>query len=109
MDNTLQRGTQMGDQIIVIETQVPEDIYQLLQASGVFRNDLAEKSRRLLALRFYQERTLSLGKAARLAGMSRWEFVDFLSENGIPVLDYSDEELATEFAAVDQLQRELGE
>lgn len=97
----------MAVRMIVVETPVPEDIYLTLQASGLFREILAERSRRLLALRFYQDRILSLGKAARLAAMSRWEFIDFLSENNVPVIDYSGEELASEFAAVGQLEAEL--
>ena len=97
----------MKSQTVVLETQVPEDIYLTLQAHGLFREALAEHSRRLLALRFYQDRVLSLGKAARLAGMSRWAFIDFLSENNVSVVDYGDEELESEFAAAEQLATEL--
>jgi predicted HTH domain antitoxin len=97
----------MSVPIVIIETPVPEDIYLTLQASGVFREALAERSRQLLAVRFYQERILSLGKAARLAGLDRWQFIDLLSENQVAVIDYSDEELAAEFAAVDRLADEL--
>lgn len=97
----------MKSQTVVLETQVPEDVYRTLRARGLFREALAEESRRLLALRYYQDRILSLGKAAHLAGMSRWEFIDFLSARGIPVIEYSDEELEAEFAAVDELEAEL--
>ena len=97
----------MTRQMVVVETRVPKDVYLTLQAYGFSLDALAERSRRLLALRFYQDRVLSLGKAARLAGLSRWEFIEFLSENDVPVIDYSDEELETEFAAVDQLEAEL--
>jgi len=98
----------MAAQMIMVETPVPEDIYLTLQAYGLFREGLAEQSRRLLALRLCQDRVLSLGKAARLAGLSRWEFTDLLSNSGIPVIDLSDDELAKEFAAVDQIATELG-
>jgi predicted HTH domain antitoxin len=57
----------------------------------------------LLGLHFFQDRILSLGKSARLAGMNLWEFLDFLAENDTPVINYSDEELAAEFEAVDRL------
>jgi len=97
----------MAVRTVVVETQVPEDIFLTLQAYGLFRETLAERSRCLLALRFYQDRTISLGKAARLAGLSRWEFIELLSENNVPVLDFSDEELADEFAAVDRAEVEL--
>lgn len=39
--------------------------------------------------------------------MSRWAFIDFLSDNDVPVIDFSDEELEAEFAAVDELETEL--
>jgi predicted HTH domain antitoxin len=93
--------------MVVIETEFPEDILNTLQARGLFKDALAEETRRLLALRFYRERVLSLGTSARLAGLSRWEFLELLSENGIPVLDYSREELAREFEAVDKLEKDL--
>ena len=101
------KETPIAVRTVVVETQVPEDIFLTLQAYGLFRETLAERSRCLLALRFYQDRTLSLGKAARLAGLSRWEFIELLSENNVPVLDFSDEELADEFAAVDRAEVEL--
>lgn len=98
----------MNTGMVVVETQFPEDIFNALQAAGLFKDVLAQESRRLLALRFFQQRVLSLGKAARLAGLSRWEFVDFLSKNDVPVIDYSLEELAREFSAVEQFEMELG-
>lgn len=93
--------------MFILETQFPEDIFNILQARGLFKDVLAKETRRLLALRFYRERVLSLGKAARLAGLTRWEFTEFLSENDIPVLDYSPEELAGEIDAVAKLEAEL--
>ena len=98
----------MATQMIMVETPVPEDIYLTLQAYGLFREGLAEQTRRLLALRLYQDRVLSLGKATRLAGLNRWEFIDLLSDNKIPVIDLSDDELVKEFSAVDQLAKEIG-
>lgn len=72
-----------------------EDVYQTLQA------------RQLLAMRLYRGRALSLGQAARLAGSSRWDFIELLSENDIPVVDYTDDELEAEFAAVARLKKDL--
>lgn len=95
-------------EMVALETQIPEDIFLTLQARGLFKAVLAERSRQLLAVRFYQERVLSLGKAARLAGMDRWDFIEFLSTNQVPVIDHSEEELAVEFAAVERLAGELG-
>lgn len=97
----------MKSRTVVLETQVPEDVYLSLRARRLFRETLEEESRRLLALRYYRDRILSLGKAARLAGMTRWEFVDFLSDSDVAVIDFTDEELDSEFAAVNDLEAEL--
>lgn len=93
--------------VVMIETPMPEDVYRVLQTHGIFRENLVEQAQRLLAMRFYRERVLSLGKAARLAGLDRWAFIEYLSENQTPVLDFDDEELQAEFAAVEEIQAEL--
>jgi predicted HTH domain antitoxin len=97
----------MPGKTIAIETQLPQDIYLTLQAGGLFREALAQKSRHLLAVYFYRQRLLSLGKAARLAELNRWDFIDLLAEHNVPVINYSDDELAAEFAAVEQLEQTL--
>jgi predicted HTH domain antitoxin len=98
----------MSEAVITFETSIPEDVYSTLRTQGLFREKLADRARHLLAMRFFQERLLSLGQAARLAGMDRWRFIETLADNGIPVLDFNDEELADEFNAVGQLARQLG-
>ncbi len=98
----------MTNQTVAIETQLPQDIYLTLQAGGLFREALAQKSRHLLAVYCYQQRLLSLGKAARLAELNRWDFIDLLAEHTTPVINYSDDELAAELAAVEQLAQEMG-
>ena len=97
----------MSSQTVAIETQFPQDIYLTLQDGGLFREALAQKSRHLLAVYCYQERLLSLSKATRLAKLNRWDFIDLLAKHYVPILDYSDDELTTEFAAVEQLDQVL--
>jgi predicted HTH domain antitoxin len=55
--------------------------------------EAAADIRRQAAIRYYKTHTLSLGKAAELAEMSRFEFIDYLRFNNEPVFKYSDEEL----------------
>ncbi len=103
-----ERVRTMSEVVVTFETSIPEDVYSTLRTQGLFREKLAERAQRLLAMRFFQERLLSLGQAARLAGMDRWRFIEFLAENDVPVFDFNDEELADEFAAVAQLAQQLG-
>ena len=49
-----------------------------------------------LAVKLFDEETISLGKAAKLAGVSRSEFINLLGALKIPVARYSAEELALE-------------
>ena len=49
-----------------------------------------------LAVRLYQEEVISMGRAARVAGVSQEEFMDCLSSMGIPVIDYDPSELRDE-------------
>jgi prevent-host-death family protein len=52
-----------------------------------------------LAVRLYAEEVLSLGKAARLAGLSVETFIEKLGALGIPSVRYSPEELDEELNA----------
>ncbi|MFZ1389857.1 MAG: UPF0175 family protein [Thiolinea sp.] len=49
-----------------------------------------------LAEYLFKEGVLSLGKAAKLAGMPYVLFTEYLSRRGIPVVDYPAEELEAE-------------
>ncbi|MCC6856293.1 MAG: type II toxin-antitoxin system prevent-host-death family antitoxin [Microbacteriaceae bacterium] len=53
-----------------------------------------------LAIRLFQDCTLSLGKAAKLAGLSYEAMVEQLASMGVPAVDYSPEELDAEVAAL---------
>jgi predicted HTH domain antitoxin len=97
----------MDAPMVQVETFIPGDVYLTLQAQGLHRSVLAEESAHLLALHFYQDHVLSLGKAAKLAGMNLWDFTAYLSQNNVAVVDLDADELAAEFAAVAQLSNEL--
>lgn len=54
-----------------------------------------------LACRLFQDKTLSLAKASRLAGLSAESFIEQLGALGIPVVDYPPVELDEEIAALE--------
>jgi len=54
----------------------------------------------VLAARFFQDELLSLGKAARFAGCSTPEFIDYLGKVNIPSVHYPAEELEQELEAI---------
>lgn len=53
-----------------------------------------------MAIKLFQEGTISLGKAARLANLSNEAFIEHLAAQGIPVVDYPPEELDAEVKAI---------
>ena len=95
----------MGNVPAVID--LPEELYLSLSASGPTKERIANESRKLLALKCFKEKVLSLGRAAELSGLSKWDFIEFLSDNNVPVLDYEEDELAREFETAEKLGERL--
>ena len=54
-----------------------------------------------LAVMLFKEGSFSLGKSAKLARMSLAEFIEHVSRLGIPIVDFSKEELDQEMAYLD--------
>ncbi len=82
------------------EIQVPESLLR-------FGYDQAEIQRRVtewLVLSLFTEERISSGKAAKLLNISRVEFLALLRGYGISFVDYTPDELAEEFAAVEALK-----
>ncbi len=82
---------------------LPEELYLSLSASGLTKERIADESRKLLALKYFKDKTLSLGRAAELAGLSNWDFIEYLSDNMIPVVNYDDDEITVEFKIAENL------
>jgi predicted HTH domain antitoxin len=55
-----------------------------------------EEARTLLMVRLFEMGRLSLGQAAKAAGYSKRAFLEVLRKHGVPVFDYSPEELKSE-------------
>ena len=68
--------------------------------------DFAQNIRNLAAIGFYQDKRLSLGKAAQLAGMNRLLFMDLLATKGIVIFDYDQSELATDLEGIEKLSED---
>ena len=58
-------------------------------------------------MKYFQDKILSLGKAAELSGLSKWNFIEYLGNNNISVIDYDDDEINREFDAVDKISEKL--
>ncbi|MCE4607387.1 MAG: UPF0175 family protein [Caldisphaeraceae archaeon] len=83
---------------VVIE--VPEDL-------RVPPDELEEGLRIELALRLYEKDIASLGQARRIAGISKWEFLELLAKESI-LLHYDEEELKEDLEVAKKLARKTG-
>lgn len=70
----------MSSQTISIE--FPSDILLALNES---ENDLKKRIKMILAMQLYKLQKLTIGKAAQLSGLSRFEFEKELSKNEISI------------------------
>jgi len=85
---------------ININIPVSEEVLFVLKKD---EKSLQEEARKILALQYFKERKLSLGKAAELAGMSKDDFTIFLGNNKIDIYQYTEKELEKEFETIDRL------
>lgn len=86
---------------------LPEDLYAFLAAHGFSKEVIAKESRRLFALKCYKEKLFSLGRAAELAGLSKWDFIEFASQNRIPIIDHDEVNIQRELDSAKALVKEL--
>jgi predicted HTH domain antitoxin len=70
----------MNTQTITID--FPSDILLALNATEA---EFKQNIKTSLAMRLYRLQKLTIGKAAQLSGLSRFEFETLLSENEIPI------------------------
>lgn len=83
-----------------ITLEVSQDILAALKMGAT---DLGYHLRVLAAITFFQEKQLSLGKAAELAGLNRLAFIDLLTQKGVVVFDYDESALQTDLTGLAEL------
>lgn len=72
-----------------ISVKVPRD---LVRIPKVRDEEIPELVRLYLAIELYRERKVSLGKAAEIAGVNKWEMMEILASKNIPI-QYNVEDL----------------
>lgn len=70
----------MNTQTITVD--FPSDILLTLNEN---ENELKQDIKLSLAIRLYRLQKLTIGKAAQIAGMSRFNFETVLSDNDVPI------------------------
>jgi len=82
------------------QIRVPTHLLQF----GFDQNEIQRRITEWLVLSLFTDGHISSGKAARLLGLSRIEFLTLLRARGIAYINYTPDELAEEFAAVEALK-----
>ncbi|MGI6487105.1 MAG: UPF0175 family protein [Syntrophothermaceae bacterium] len=77
-------------QFVQITINIPKEV---LSALGKDKAEFEADTRLWLATRLFQEKILSLGKAASIAGLKRLEFKDYLQSNKVDIYRYDNDEL----------------
>lgn len=83
-----------------VQVQVPEALRDI----GYTNEEICREVPVLLVLKRFRQGLISSGKAARILGLTRREFLDLLGREGIPIYDPTDEELADERKTVERLE-----
>lgn len=82
------------------EIKIPKSLLQF----GINQTQVQQRVTKWLVLSLFTEGRISSGKAAKLLNMSRIEFLALLRSHGIAFIDYTSDELAEEFDAVESLK-----
>jgi len=69
----------------------------LLLLTGQQPQEFEQEARFLLALKLFELRRISAGKAAELSGLNKPQFLLKASQLGVPVVDLDEDQLEAEF------------
>ncbi len=83
-----------------LQVRVPTPLLNL----GFDQSEIQRRVNEWLVLSLFTEGYISSGKAARLMNINRVEFLALLRTRGIAYINYTPDELAAEFAAVEALK-----
>ena len=87
----------MSGENIKIEFELPLELF--LKGRNITQTLIKAETLKRLSATFYADGSLSLGKAAQIANVSKQDFLDFLSSHNIP-LNYDVLELEKDLSMV---------
>ncbi len=85
---------------ITFKVKLPPDLLRF----GYDKERIQDNVKEWVVLSLFTDHVISSGKAAKLLGISRVEFLKLLRKRGIAYVDYSPQELEDEFAAVERMK-----
>jgi predicted HTH domain antitoxin len=88
-----------------VEIDMPQIVISVPDEFLTSMNKVELEIKRYLAVKYYQEEALTIGKAADLAGMNRMEFELFLSHNQVPISLLNYEDIQVDLAKMKNITR----
>jgi predicted HTH domain antitoxin len=85
------------------ETAFEVRVSTALLQFGIDQDEIQRRLNEWLVLSLFTDGHISSGKAAQLLGISRIDFLALLRVRGIAFINFTPEELAEEFSALDAL------
>lgn len=82
-----------------VSIEFPETVFSALRKDP---DEFGQEMRIAAAIKWYEMREISQGKAAEIAGLSRAEFINILARYQVSPFQYTTTELAEEIAALDE-------
>ncbi|MEW6215720.1 MAG: UPF0175 family protein [Nitrospirota bacterium] len=96
----------MGTKSEKIEIDLPQDIIFAMRRTEK-PEEVKKKMKTALAILLFQEKSISLGKAAELAEVSRVRFIEILKEHSIPAYEYSEKDFERDWQAIKKYREEI--
>jgi predicted HTH domain antitoxin len=90
---------------VKVEVTLPQAVFVAMQGIGLEGPALASEMKRATAIDLFRKGLLSIGKAAELADLPLAEFMDLLVETGVPVAEYTTDDLQQDEATLDNLRQ----
>jgi predicted HTH domain antitoxin len=87
-----------------LKINIPETVYASLKMSAEETDKLVRK---MLALGAFKTRNLSFGKAAELAQMDKWNFMEYLSEEKVSVFNMYPEDFKDQLKFAHDIAKDL--
>ena len=79
--------------------QIPSNLLEL----GISQDEVQRRISEWLVFSLFSEGKISSGKAGKLLGITRLEFIQLLKTRGIAFINYSEDEIQEELGAVNAL------
>ncbi len=91
-----------------IEIDLPRDIIFAMRGEEK-PEEIKKKLKVALAMLLFQEKSISLGKAAELAELSRFRFMEVLKEHGMPAYEYGEKDYERDRKAMAKYREQVGQ